>query len=157
VTAVGLIALLLTVVTIVWCTLGRSMMALAPAASEVPVGRGFELLVDPLCVLRGVQLREVVSSGGDLLVGFTGGHGSWLRRDAFARRRLDVVGDQVDVAAELCFRHGARDARTRQALERWRGDGRTLVAVINDRIGVGALVDESSNEALTVDLAYLVD
>jgi hypothetical protein len=155
--AFGLVFVFLAVVTIVWFTMGRTMLALAPAASEVPVGPGFELLVDPLCALRDVRLREVVSWGEDLLVGFTGGHGTWLQPDSFARRRLDVVGDQVDVAGELCFRHGAGDARTRRSLELWRDDGRALVAVINDRIGVGALVDESSSEALTVDLAYLVD
>jgi hypothetical protein len=154
--AIGLIFVFLTVMTIVWCTMGRTMMALAPAASEVPVGRGFELLVDPLCVLHDVRLREVVTWGEDLLVGFTGGNGTWLRRDSFARGRLEVVDDQVDLSGELCFRHAARDTRTCRSLERWRDDGRVLVAVINDRIGLGAFVDESSSEALTTDLAYLV-
>jgi hypothetical protein len=155
--AIGLVFLFLVLVTAVWFTLGRTMLALAPIASEVPVGRGFELLVDPLCALHDVRLREVVSWGEDLLVGFTGGHGTWLMRDSFAHRRLEVAGHQVDVEGQLCFRNAARDKRTRRSLELWRDDGRVLVAVINDRIGVGALVDESSSEALTVDVAYLVD
>jgi len=155
--AIGLLGVFIVVMTVVWFTMGRTMLALAPAASAVPVGPGFELLVDPLCALRDVRLREVVSWGEDLLVGFTGGNGTWLKRDSFAHRRLEVVKNQVNVAGELCFRHAARDARLRRSLELWRDDGRALVAVINDRIGVGALVDESSSEALTVDLAYLVD
>jgi hypothetical protein len=144
----------LMAVALVWMTMGRTMLALAPAASEVPVGRGFELLVDPLCALRDVRLREVVSWRDDLLVGFTGGNGTWLQRDSFARGQFEVVDDQVEVAGELCFPRGARDARMRRSLELWRDDGRVLVAVINDRVGLGGLVDESSSEALTIDLAY---
>jgi hypothetical protein len=154
--ALLLTLLFLVSVTVVWLTMGRTMMALAPAASEVPVGRGFELLVDPLCALRDVRLREVVSWRDDLLVGFTGGNGTWLRRDSFATGRLEVIDDdQVDLAGELCFPHGARDARMRRSLEMWRNDGRALVAVINDRVGLGGLVDESSSEAVTIDLAYI--
>jgi hypothetical protein len=153
--AILLAMVFLVAVTGVWLTLGRTMMALAPAASEVPVGRGLELLVNPLCALHDVRLREVVSWRDDLLVGFTGGNGTWLRRDSFACGRLEVIDDQVEVAGELCFPRGARDARTRRSLELWRDDGRVLVAVINDRVGLGGLGDESSSEALTIDLAYM--
>lgn len=155
-TAVMALLLVATAATVVWFTIGRTMLAVAAVASEIPVGPALGLFADPLCALRGVRLVEIVVWRDDVLVGFTGGRGSWLRRGEAGGERVVVVDDDVDPAGELCLRHAARDARSRRLLELWRTERRALTAVMNEGLGLAALVDEVSREALTVDLAYPV-
>ena len=76
---------------VVWRTIGRTMLTVALLASEFAVGLRLELLENTTARLDNVRTGEVVRWRDDLLVAFSGGAETWIRRDS--RGRVVVEGN----------------------------------------------------------------
>ncbi len=132
---------------IVWCAFGsRIGDRRVRRKAEVPVGPARDLLSDPVALLEGVQLREVVRWDDELLVGFEGTQWSWIDPDHVSQRDETPMLEHLRTAhGQIRFPRGAHDRRTRRLLKQWRS--RALVAVVA-RDGTLALVDLETRQAL---------
>ena len=127
----------------VWATHGDRRVR---RKAEVPVGPAVDLLADPVALLEGVRLREVVRWDDELLVGFEGTQGSWIDPDHVSRRDATPTSDNVRTrTARFVFPEARTDRRTRRLLKRWQS--RSLVAVVA-RDGTLALIDLETRQAL---------
>jgi hypothetical protein len=132
---------------IIWCAFGpRIGDRRVRRKAEVPVGPAFDLLADPVALLKGVQLREVVRWDDELLVGFDGTQGSWIDPDHVSQRDETPTSENLRTThGQIRFPRGAHDRRTRRLLKRWQR--RALVAVVA-RDGTVALVDLETRQVL---------
>jgi hypothetical protein len=112
---------------VVWRTIGRTMLTVALLASEFAVGLRLELLENTTARLDNVRTGEVVRWRDDLLVAFSGGAETWIRRDS--RGRV-VVEDADGTISRLRLPHLARNARTRRLRIEWAKTPRPLTAIV---------------------------
>jgi hypothetical protein len=132
---------------IIWCAFGpRVGDRRVKHKAKVPVGPPLDLLADPIALLEGVQLREVVRWDDELLVGFDGTQGSWIEPDHVSQLHETPKSESRRIArGQIRFPRGAHDRRTRRLLKQWQN--RMLVAVVA-RDGTLALIDLETREAL---------
>ena len=126
---------------LLWLVLrGRARAPVGGVGALAP-GLGRRLFVDPACRLQDLTLTAVIVLGDDVLVGYTGGHGSWFTGDPDDRGSPRVMEGLHDVAGQLLLPDLVRDTDAMVLLQRWRDQGARLTSVVPRDAGVMVLAD----------------
>lgn len=138
---------------LLWLALRRRAPALVGNVRALAPGLRRQLFVDPLCHLQDLTLTEVIALGDDVLVGYTGGYGSWFTVDPEDRGRPLVKDGLNDVAGQLFLPDLVRDTETMVLLQRWRDQGARLTSVVPRNAGVVGLADRRRRTAVVAALS----
>jgi hypothetical protein len=138
---------------LLWLALRRRAPALVGSARFLAPGLRRRLFVDPAYRLQDLTLTEVIALGDDVLLGYTGGHGSWFTVDPDDRGRTQVMEGLDDIApGQLFLPDLVRDTEAMVLLHQWRDQGTRLTSVVPRTVGVVALADRRRRTAVLAAL-----
>jgi hypothetical protein len=137
---------------LLWLALRRRAPALVGNVRFLAPGLRRRLFVDPAYHLQDLTLTEVILLGDDVLLGYTGGHGSWFTVDPDDRGRTQVMEGLDDIAGQLFLPDLVRNTEAMVLLQQWRDQGTRLTSVVPRNAGVVALADRRRRTAVLAPL-----